>query len=88
MPNFLTGNAPGFESMATTMMKKTFKNKGVASVTELRDLCMEAGVKMIACQMTMDVFGFEKKDFIEGIEYGGAAMFIDFATDADIQMFI
>ena len=63
MPNLLMAGVPGFEKMATVLMKKTFKNKGVATVGELRDLCLEAGVKMVACQMTVDVFGFSKDDF-------------------------
>ena len=70
------------------MMKKTFKNKGVATIEELRDVCLESGVKMIGCQMTMDVFGFTKKDFIDGVEIGGAATFLEFAADSDIQLFI
>ena len=60
MPNVLMGNVPGFETMATSMMKQTFKNKGVATIEELRDICIESDVKLIGCQMTMDVFGFEK----------------------------
>ena len=88
MPNFLMGNTPGFETVATSMMKKTFKNKGVATIEELRNICIESGVKMIGCQMTMDVFGFKKEDFIEGVEIGGAATFIEFAADSDIQLFI
>ena len=64
MPNVLMGNVPGFETMATSMMKETFKNKGVASIEELREICVESGVRMIGCQMTMDVFGFSKEDFI------------------------
>ena len=87
MPNLLMGNVPGFESFATGLMKKTFKNHGVASVPELRDLCLESGVEFIACQMTMDVFGFAKEDFIDGISFAGAANFLDFAADADIQLF-
>jgi peroxiredoxin family protein len=88
MPNALMGNVPGFEAFATSMMKKTFKNKGVASVEELRDICVDSGVKMIGCQMTMDVFGFSKDEFIDGVEVGGAATFLEFASDSDIQMFI
>jgi peroxiredoxin family protein len=38
--------------------------------------------------MTMDVFGFNKNEFIEGIEIGGAATFLEFAADSDIQLFI
>ena len=88
IPNAIMAGAPGFESMATSLMKQTFKNKGVASVEELRTLCQEVGVEFIACQMTMDVFGFEEKDFIPGISFAGAANFLDFAADSDIQLFI
>ena len=88
MPNVLMGNVPGFETMATSMMKQTFKNKGVASIEELREICLESGVKMIGCQMTMDVFGFSKDDFIDGVEVGGAATFLEFAADSDIQLFV
>ena len=88
MPNVLMGNVPGFETMATSMMKETFKNKGVASIEELRAICVESGVRMIGCQMTMDVFGFSKEDFIDGVELGGAATFLEFAAESDIQLFI
>jgi len=88
MPNVLMGNVPGFETMATSMMKDTFKNKGVASIEELREICVESGVRMIGCQMTMDVFGFAKEDFIDGVELGGAATFLEFAADSDIQLFV
>ena len=76
MPNMLMGNLPGFETIATSLMKQTFKNKGVASIEELREICLESGVKMIGCQMTMDVFGFSKEDFIDEVEVGGAATFL------------
>ena len=88
MPNMLMGNLPGFETTATSLMKQTFKNKGVASIEELREICLESGVKMIGCQMTMDVFGFSKEDFIDGVEVGGAATFLEFAADSDIQLFV
>lgn len=88
MPNLLMANVPGFESMATSLMKQTFKNKGVASVEELRDMSVELGVRLIGCQMTMDVFGFKREDFIKEAEIGGAATFLEFAADADVQLFI
>jgi len=88
MPHAITGVMPGFDTMATGLMKKTFKKKGVATITELRDMCVMLGVELIACQMTMDVFGFEKEDFIDGVTFGGAAAFLDFASEADIQMFM
>ena len=88
IPNLMTGNIPGFETMATSLMKQTFKNKGVATVEELRSICLESGVNLIGCQMTMDVFGFSQSDFINGVGIGGAATFLEFAMDADIQLFI
>ena len=88
MPNMLMGNMPGFETMATSLMKETFKKKGVATIEELREICLESGVKLIGCQMTMDVFGFSQSDFVEGVDIGGAATFLEFAADSDIQLFI
>lgn len=79
---------PGFSSMTTSLMKQTFKNKGVASIPELREMCLEMDVDLIACQMTMDVFGFERDDFLEGTNFGGAATFLEFASDADVSLFV
>lgn len=79
---------PGMEAMATSMMKSKLKSKGVASLLELRELCQEAGVQFIACQMTVDLFEFDKNDFIDGIDYGGASSFLAFAGDTDICLFI
>jgi peroxiredoxin family protein len=79
---------PGMQSMMTVMMKQKMKSKGVASLEELRDLCIEADVKLIACQMTVDLFEFSSNEFIDGIEYGGAATFFEFAGDSDICLFI
>lgn len=79
---------PGMETLATMMMKQKIKSKGVASLEELRDLCLEADVKFIACQMTVDLFDFEKKDFIDTVEYGGASTFMEFAGKTDICLFI
>ena len=79
---------PGMEAMATAMMKAKLKKKGVASLEELRSVCIESDVKFIACQMTVDLFDFERKDFIDGIEYGGATMFMKFAGETDVCLFI
>ena len=79
---------PGMQSMMTSMMKQKMKSKGVASLEELRNLCIEAEVKLIACQMTVDLFEFSNDEFIDGIEYGGAATFFEFAGESDICLFI
>lgn len=88
IPNLLMANVPGFESLATNLMKQTFRNKGVATVEELRDMCVEMDVRLIGCQMTMDVFGFKREDFIKECEIGGAATFLEYAADAEVQLFI
>ncbi len=79
---------PGMQAMMTSMMKAKMKAKGVASIEELRELCIEAQVRMIACQMTVDLFEYSTSEFIDGIEYGGAATFLEFAGDADITMYM
>ena len=79
---------PGMEGIMTMMMKSKMKSKGVASVEELRDLCVEAGVKMIGCQMTVDLFDFKPEEFIDGVEFGGASTFLAFAGDTDINLFM
>ena len=61
---------------------------GIATVEELREACIDFDVRLIGCQMTMDVFGFKREDFIPQAEIGGAATFLEYAADADIQLFI
>ena len=84
----LVSSLPGMQSMATSMMKQKIKKHGVASLEDLRTMCLEADVRMIACQMTIDLFEFNKSEFIEGIDYGGAASFLEFAGEADVSLFI
>lgn len=79
---------PGLEGFATWMMKRKLKKKGVASVEELREICLESGVELIACQMTVDLFDFKHENFIDGISTGGAATFLEFASDADVTLYI
>jgi len=89
IPNALQSVIPGFEAFATTMMKKTIKNTGVAEIATLRGLCVEAGVNLIACQMTVDLFGYKHSDFIPDVkDYVGAATFLPMAKDADVSLFI
>ena len=84
----LVAALPGMESMATMMMKQKIKKKGVASIEELRSACIEGGVKFIGCEMTVDLFDFKREDFIDGIEYGGASTFFEFAGNTDICLFV
>ena len=88
IPNLIQAGIPGFESMATMLMKQTIKNNGVASIEELRSLSQEADVKFIGCQMTVDLFGFTHGDFIDGVEYAGAATFLPQAHKADVSLYM
>jgi peroxiredoxin family protein len=89
VPNVVQSVIPAYEAFATRMMKKTMKNKGVAEIGELRSLCVEAGVNLIGCQMTVDLFGYQRSDFIPEVkEYVGAATFLPMAKDADVSLFI
>jgi len=88
VPN-IVGAIPGMTPMATTMMKKMFKGKGVAGIDELLQSCIDLGVRLMPCQMTVDVFGYKADDFIPAAETAcGAAAFIRFASTADISLFI
>jgi peroxiredoxin family protein len=89
IPNAVQSLVPAYEAFATKMMKKTIKTKGVAEIAELRGLCIEAGVNLIGCQMTVDLFGYDRKDFIPEVkDYVGAATFLPMAKDADVSLFI
>jgi len=79
---------PGMEAVMTVMMKKKMASKGVASIEDLRELCLEAEVKFVACQMTVDLFDMQPGEFIDNIEFGGAATFFEFAGDSDICLYI
>ncbi len=87
LPNLLTA-IPGVDAACSKMMKNLMNKKGVASIEDLRELAIDAEVRMIACQMTMDLFEYSLDDMIEGPELGGAATYIECATKSDINLFI
>jgi len=87
MPNIM-GALPGMTAMATWMMKKWMGDQKVPSITELLEACVEGGGKLIGCQMTMDVMGVPREDLMDEIEVGGAAMFLEFASKANLTLFI
>ena len=87
MPNMI-GMLPGVGNMAGKMMKNLMKKKGVASIEDLREAAIESDVRIIACQMTLDLFEYDVKDMIDGVELGGAATYMETALKADINLFI
>jgi len=85
----IAASLPGFQGMATAMMKKTVKAKGVASIEELRGLCIEADVRLVACQMTVDLFNYRKDEFIPEIaDWIGAASYLAEARKSDVCLFV
>jgi len=70
-------------------MQQTLKHHGVAPIAELRDACVEEGVRLVACQMTVDLFGWNKDEFIPGVsEWAGAASYLASAKGADVTLFV
>ena len=87
LPNILTA-IPGVDAACSVMMKNLMNKKGVAPIEDLREMAIDADVRMIACQMTLDLFEYSLDDMIEGPELGGAATYIECATQSDINLFI
>lgn len=87
MPNIVS-TLPGIDAAASTMMKNLMAQKGVASIEDLREAAVESDVRLIACQMTMDLFEYSLDDMIDGPELGGAATYIECATKSHINLFI
>jgi peroxiredoxin family protein len=87
MPN-MVAMLPGVNAAASTMMKNLIKKKGVASIEDLREAAVESEIELIACQMTMDLFEFDKNDMIDGIKLGGAATYLERALASHINLFI
>ncbi len=87
MPNLMS-TIPGVDAACTAMMKSLIKKKGIASIQELRENAIEADVKFIGCQMTMDLFEWTKHELIDNIEIGGAATYMETALKSDINLFI
>ena len=87
MPNVVS-MIPGVDRAATTMMKNLINKNGVAWIEDLSEAAVESDIEMIACQMTMDLFEFEKGEMIDGIKLGGAATYMENALKSDINLYI
>jgi peroxiredoxin family protein len=85
VPNII-GMLPGMTAMATGMMNSWMKKANVAKLSELLAMAQEMGVRLIGCQMTMDVMGIKKEDLIDGIEIGGAATYLEYASQDAIAL--
>ena len=92
-PNMPLPNAvaalPGMDSMATRLMKKKLKANGTATIEELIDLSLEAGVDLQACQMTVELMDYDDSDFYDGVTTGvGAATALQHMAESDVQSLV
>lgn len=87
VPN-IVGAIPGATAMATRTMKKWMDDSAMPDVPEFIDMAQGLGVRFFACATTMGVMGVAEDDLIDGCDIAGAAAFLDYAADADVQMFV
>lgn len=74
--------------MGTAMMKKIMRDKNVDSLEILIKKAMQAGVKIVACTMSMDVMGIRQEELIDGVELGGVGAYLGDAEESDVNLFI
>ncbi len=72
----------------TAMMKKIMRDNNVPSLPDLIGAARASGARMVACTMTMDLLGIQETDLIDGVEFGGVAMFLEEANESNGQFFI
>lgn len=70
------------------MIRAIMKKKGISSLEELIEDAIAHGVRIVACQMSMDIMGIHKEELIDGVELGGVATFIGSGEKSDISLFI
>ena len=88
IPNVI-GALPGMDRVTTRMMRNKIADNEVASIEELIDVSLESGVELQACQMTIDLLGYDEGDFYDGVTTGvGAASAFQEMVEADIQLLV
>ena len=88
MPNAVAA-LPGMDRLTTRMMERRIADNDTASIRELLDTSLEMGVEFQACQMTIDLMGYDEADFYDGVTTGvGAATALQDMADADIQLLV
>ena len=74
--------------MGTAMMKTIMKQKNVDSLETLIQKALSAGVKLVACTMSMDVMGIHPEELIDGVELGGVGAYLGDAEESNVNLFI
>ena len=87
LPNLL-GAIPGATAAATKVMKRWMRDSRMPDIPEFIEMAQGLGVRFFACSTTMGVMGVEEADLIQGCDIAGAAAFLDYAAEADVQLFV
>jgi peroxiredoxin family protein/TusA-related sulfurtransferase len=74
--------------MGAAMMKSRMKRKNVDSIEVMLENVKNAGARLVACQMSMDVMGVSKEELIDGVEIGGVANYLEATEDAHLNLFV
>ena len=74
--------------LGAKMIRGIMKEKGVSSLEELIDSARNHGVRLVACQMSMDIMGIRKEELIDGVELGGVSTFLGSGEQSDMSLFI
>jgi peroxiredoxin family protein len=67
MPTWI-GAIPGFSAVATRMMMRQMAKIDIPTVPEFMELAADSGVRLFACQATVDMFGLTMEDFIPQVD--------------------
>ena len=70
------------------MIRRLMKSKGISSPEELIQSAIDHGVRIVACQMSMDIMGIRQEELIDGVELGGVATFLGSGENSDMSLFI
>ncbi|MFQ6050968.1 MAG: DsrE/DsrF/DrsH-like family protein [Candidatus Hydrothermarchaeota archaeon] len=84
----ITLSKKDYLGIGSRFMKKKMKEKNVPLLQEQFDDLRELGVKMIACDMSMEIMGIKKEDFVDDVEVAGIGTYINTAKDSEINLFI
>lgn len=74
--------------MGGKMIRGLMKAKNISSLEELIENAKKAGVKFVACTMSMDIMGIKREELIDGVDIGGVASFLGASEEADMSLFI
>jgi peroxiredoxin family protein len=87
VPNII-GAIPGMTGIATWMMRRMMRKQNMPSIPELLDISQKLGVRLFGCSTTMGVMTVADEDLLEGTECAGAAGFLEFASGAQVTLFV